>query len=90
MIEQLLLSRTTAVVRQLYGADIAPQLIAIQKTRREFEGDYTLVVFPLLKLSKKSPEATAQEIGDALTAQMEEVTAYNVIKGFLNLTDADS
>ena len=90
MIEQLLLSRTTAVVRQLYGADIAPQLIAIQKTRREFEGDYTLVVFPLLKLSKKSPEATAQEIGDAMTAQMEEVTAYNVIKGFLNLTVADS
>ncbi|MDD3526123.1 MAG: arginine--tRNA ligase [Bacteroidales bacterium] len=90
MIEQLLLSRTTAVVRQLYGADIAQQLIAIQKTRREFEGDYTLVVFPLLKLSKKSPEATAQEIGDAMTAQMEEVTAYNVIKGFLNLTVADS
>ena len=90
MIEQLLLSRTTAVVQQLYGANIDPQLIAIQKTRREFEGDYTLVVFPLLKFSKKSPEATAQEIGDAMTAQVEEVTAYNVIKGFLNLTVADS
>lgn len=90
MIEQLLLSHTTAVVQQLYGGDIDPQLIAIQKTRREFEGDYTLVVFPLLKYSKKSPEATAQEIGDAMTAQVEEMTAYNVIKGFLNLTVADS
>lgn len=90
MIEQLLLSHTAAVVQQLYGGDIDPQLIAIQKTRREFEGDYTLVVFPLLKYSKKSPEATAQEIGDAMTAQVEEMTAYNVIKGFLNLTVADS
>jgi arginyl-tRNA synthetase len=90
MIEQLLLSRATAIIQQLYGAAIDPQLIAIQKTRREFEGDYTLVVFPLLKSSKKSPEATAQEIGDAMMAQVEEVTAYNVIKGFLNLTVADS
>jgi arginyl-tRNA synthetase len=90
MIEQLLLSRATATIQQLYGTDISPQLIAIQKTRREFEGDYTLVVFPLLKSSKKSPEATAHEIGQAMTAQMEEVTAYNVIKGFLNLTVADS
>ncbi len=90
MIEQLLLSRATDIIRQLYGADIEPQLIAIQKTRREFEGDYTLVVFPLLKFSKKSPEATAKEIGDAITAQVEEVTAYNIIKGFLNLTVADS
>ena len=90
MIEQLLLSRATDIIRQLYGADIDPQLIAIQKTRREFEGDYTLVVFPLLKFSKKSPEATAKEIGDAITAQVEEVTAYNIIKGFLNLTVADS
>lgn len=90
MIEQLLLSRATAIIQQLYGTDISPQLIAIQKTRREFEGDYTLVVFPLLKYSKKSPEATAHEIGDAMAAQVEEVTAYNVIKGFLNLTVADS
>lgn len=90
MIEQLLLSRATAIIQQLYGAAIDPQLIAIQKTRREFEGDYTLVVFPLLKSSRKSPETTAQEIGDAMTAQVEVVTAYNVIKGFLNLTVADS
>lgn len=90
MIEQLLLSHATAIIQQLYGAAIDPQLIAIQKTRREFEGDYTLVVFPLLKSSRKSPETTAQEIGDAMTAQVEVVTAYNVIKGFLNLTVADS
>ena len=58
----------------------------IQKTRREFEGDFTLVTFPLLRLSRKSPEATATEIGEWMQAHVPEIRAFNVIKGFLNLT----
>ena len=61
----------------------------IQKTRKEFDGDYTLVVFPLLRRSRKSPEATAAEIGEHLTAHMPEVKSFNVIKGFLNLALSD-
>ena len=73
------------VVGNLYG-EVTPQQIQIQKTRKEFEGDYTLVCFPLLKLSRKSPEATATEIGEAVVAASEHISAYNVIKGFLNLS----
>ena len=73
------------VVGNLYG-EVTPQQIQIQKTRKEFEGDYTLVCFPLLKLSRKSPEATATEIGEAAVAASEHISAYNVIKGFLNLS----
>ena len=73
------------VVSNLYG-EVTPQQIQIQKTRKEFEGDYTLVCFPLLKLSRKSPEATATEIGEAVVAASEHISAYNVIKGFLNLS----
>ena len=73
------------VANSLYG-EVAPQQIQIQKTRKEFEGDYTLVCFPLLKLSRKSPEATAAEIGEAVVAQCSDISGYNVIKGFLNLS----
>ena len=71
-------------VEALYGAVDSAQL-QIQKTRKEFEGDYTLVTFPLLKMSRKSPEATATEIGEHIVANCEQVSAFNVIKGFLNL-----
>jgi len=64
-------------------------LILWQKTRREFEGDYTLVVFPFLKFSKKSPELTANELGEYLTGQLQEVSKFNVIKGFLNVVVSD-
>lgn len=74
----------TAVSARYTEAANAP--IQIQRTRKEFEGDYTLVVFPLLKASRKSPEATATEIGEALVATVPEVASFNVVKGFLNLT----
>ncbi len=72
-------------VEALYG-ELGDEQLQIQKTRREFEGDYTLVTFPLLRRSRKSPEATATEIGEYMTANVPEVTSFNVIKGFLNLT----
>lgn len=72
-------------VESLYGP-LADEQLQIQKTRREFEGDYTLVAFPLLRLSRKSPEATAAEIGEYLQTHVPEIRSFNVIKGFLNLT----
>ncbi len=84
-IEQFLHQRLLPVVASLYG-EVAPEQIQLQKTRKEFEGDATLVVFPLLKLSRKNPEATAREIGEALRAAVPEVEAFNVIKGFLNIS----
>lgn len=84
-IEQFLQDKVTAAVTTLYG-EPAPGLVQIQKTRKEFDGDMTLVVFPLLKLSRKAPEATAAEIGDELKRSVLEVKAFNVIKGFLNIT----
>ena len=76
-----------ASIEALYGAVEASQ-IQIQKTRKEFEGDYTLVTFPLLKLSRKAPEATANEIGEHIVANNPTISSYNVIKGFLNLSIA--
>jgi arginyl-tRNA synthetase len=89
VIEQFLAARVAEGVRELYGKDCLPGQIQLQKTRREFEGDITLVVFPLLKLSGKPPETTANEIGSCLLEQCKEITSYNVFKGFLNLTVAD-
>ena len=76
-------------VEALYGA-VDPAQLQIQKTRKEFEGDYTLVTFPLLKMSRKSPEATATQIGEHIVANCEQVSSFNVIKGFLNLQLAPS
>ena len=73
-------------IKNLYGADVDEKQIQIQKTRKEFEGNFTIVVFPFLRLSKKSPEITAKEIGEYLLTNMPEVEAYNVIKGFLNIS----
>ena len=84
-IENFLQQKAAETVAALYGpAD--PAAIQIQKTRKEFEGDYTLVVFPLLKLSRKKPEDTATEIGEALVKNVPEIKGYNVIKGFLILS----
>ncbi len=84
-IEQFLRDKVRAAVTALYG-EPAPGQVQIQKTRKEFDGDMTLVVFPLLKLSRKNPEATAAEIGEALVASTPEIKSFNVIKGFLNLS----
>lgn len=73
------------IVSGLYG-EVTPAQIQIQKTRKEFEGDYTLVTFPLLKLSRKSPEATATEIGEKLVQDIAHISGFNVIKGFLNIS----
>ena len=72
-------------VEALYGP-LGEEPLQIQKTRKEFEGDYTLVVFPLLRRSRKSPEATATEIGEYLAAHTPDIAAFNVVKGFLNLS----
>ena len=84
-IEQFIAGEALNAVTALYGAPDAGS-VQIQKTRKEFEGDYTLVVFPLLRASRKSPEATAGEIGEWLLAQVPEITACNVVKGFLNIS----
>ncbi|MHA4896033.1 arginine--tRNA ligase [Pedobacter sp. PWIIR3] len=77
-------------IKQLYNEDVAEGVINIQDTRKEFEGQLTIVVFPIVKYSKKSPEATATDLGDYLVEHVEEVNTYNVVKGFLNLSIADS
>ncbi len=82
-IEQFIAQAAADAVEALYGVAGAP--LQIQKTRKEFAGDYTLVVFPLLRASRKGPEATAAEIGERLVADRPEIWAYNVVKGFLNL-----
>ena len=82
--ENFVLQAVTASVEALYGAVDKSQL-QLQKTRKEFEGDFTLVTFPLLKLSRKSPEATANEIGEHIVASTPQISSFNVIKGFLNL-----
>ena len=76
-------------IEALYG-EVNPAQIQIQKTRKEFEGDYTLVTFPLLKISRKAPEATATEIGEHVVANNPQISSFNVIKGFLNLSIAPS
>ena len=73
-------------VKDLYGQDMQQGMLQLQKTKREFEGDVTLVVFPLLKLSRKKPEETAREIGAYLKEHCDAVAGFNVVKGFLNLT----
>ena len=78
-------SSAASAVKALYGTEPGPGLIQVQPTRKEFEGDVTLVVFPLLKTSRKAPEATAQEIGLWLKDNVAQIESYNIVKGFLNI-----
>jgi arginyl-tRNA synthetase len=89
MIEAILLKQTCAAALKLYGHELKPDSIGLEKTKKEITGDFTIVVFPLVKISRKSPEATAAEIGAFLMQSMPEIAAYNVIKGFLNLVLSD-
>ena len=89
-IEQKLVSSVIGGLKALYGQDVPAAQVQLQKTKKEFEGHLTLVVFPFLRMSKKGPEQTAQEIGEYLQANESSVAAFNVIKGFLNLTIASS
>ena len=84
-LENTLIQSVADAVKHLYGAEIGTEKMQLQKTRKEFEGDFTLVVFPFLALSKKRPEETAQEIGEYLKANQPLVASFNVVKGFLNL-----
>ena len=88
-IQEKIVSAALSGVKELYGAELPEKMIQLQETRAEFEGELTLVVFPLLKTSKKSPEATAQDMGEYLTRQCPElISKFNVVKGFLNLSIA--
>ena len=83
-VEQFMIEQIQAVVSYLYG-HIETSQIQLQKTRKEFEGDYTLVVFPFVKQARKSPEAVATEIGETLLEKAFHIESYNVVKGFLNI-----
>ena len=89
-IEQTIVNHVLAGVKELYGQDVPVNMIQLQKTKKEFEGSLTLVVFPLLRMSKKKPEDTATDLGEYLVAHCPAVDRYNVVKGFLNLCIADS
>ena len=83
--ESFIQNKAAAAIAALYGANIAPQEFQVSVTRKEFEGDYTLVVFPLLRISHASPEATGEAIGAYLKENVPEIAGYNCVKGFLNL-----
>lgn len=89
-IQELLIEKTVEAVSALYGSEIPAQQISLQETRKEFEGQITIVVFPVTRFSKKSPEVTGTEIGEYLQQQISDITAFNVIKGFLNLSFSDA
>ena len=87
-IELQIITSAQEAVSSLYGQQVPEKMVQLQKTRSEFEGNLTLVVFPFLKISKKNPEQTAQEIGQYLADHCEAVAGFNVVKGFLNLVIA--
>ncbi|PTQ98003.1 arginyl-tRNA synthetase [Mucilaginibacter yixingensis] len=85
-----IIDATLKAVKHLYNTDITPADVSLQQTRKEFEGQLTIVTFPFTKLSRKSPEQTGADIGEYLKENVKEVAGYNVIKGFLNISIADS
>ena len=87
-IESEIISAVVQAVKECYGQDVPTTMVQLQKTKAEFEGNLTLVVFPFLKLSKLKPEDTAQQLGDYLAKHCKVVQSFNVVKGFLNLTIA--
>ena len=89
-IESRISEAVLAAVKELYGQDVPESMIQLQKTKSEFEGNLTLVVFPFLKMSKKKPEDTAQELGEYLLAHCNVIAKFNVVKGFLNLVIASA
>ncbi|MBO4600294.1 MAG: arginine--tRNA ligase, partial [Bacteroidales bacterium] len=89
MIEQNLQQAVSSALMSLYNINVAPETVVLQTTKREFEGDYTVVVFPYVKQARRSPEQLANELGAAVKASVAEVEDYNVIKGFLNFSVAD-
>jgi arginyl-tRNA synthetase len=84
--EKIIIQKVIEAVQSLYNENIESKLVQPQKTKKEFKGDLTVVVFPFIKASKKSPEQTAQEIGEYLLKNVEQIEDFNVVKGFLNLS----
>lgn len=89
MIEQILQDSISTSLNSLYNINIEPSAIVLQATKKEFQGDFTLVVFPFVKQAKKSPEQVASELGESLKNSVETISDYNVVKGFLNISIAD-
>ncbi|AHW58738.1 arginyl-tRNA synthetase [Draconibacterium orientale] len=89
-IESLIQKRTVEAMKSLYGADLPENQVQVQNTRKDFDGDITVVVFPFLRYSKKGPEQTAEDLGKYLVENVETVENFNVIKGFLNLEISQS
>ena len=84
--ETFIIAKASEAIQALYGVEVPEAQLQVQVTRKEFEGDYTLVVFPLLKMSRTTPENTGNAIGEWLKANVAEVAAYNTVKGFLNIS----
>ena len=84
--EIFIIEKAVEAIKDLYGSEVNANQLQVQVTRKEFEGDYTLVVFPLLKMSKTTPENTGNAIGEWLKTNVPEISAYNTVKGFLNLS----
>lgn len=89
MIDNKLQKAVSEALKNLYNIDTPAENVVLQKTKKEFSGDYTIVVFPFVKQARKSPEMVAGELGEAVKNMLEEVSEYNVIKGFLNFTVSD-
>ena len=84
--ESFIISKASEAIQALYGVEMPEGQLQVNVTRKEFEGDYTLVVFPLLKVSKTTPENTGNAIGEWLKENTAEIAGYNTVKGFLNLS----
>ncbi len=84
--ESFIALKASEAIKALYGAEVDPSTLQVQPTRKEFEGDYTLVVFPLLRITRQSPDASGNALGEWLTANCGEISAFNSVKGFLNLS----
>ena len=84
--ESFIALKASEAIKALYGAEVDPCTLQVQPTRKEFEGDYTLVVFPLLRITRQSPDASGNALGEWLCANCEEISAFNSVKGFLNLS----
>jgi arginyl-tRNA synthetase len=84
-IEEIIIRSVTEAIKNLYGSEINENMVQLQETRKEFTGDITVVTFPFLKMSKKSPEQTGEDIGNYLKTNIKEVSGFSIVKGFLNI-----
>ena len=87
--ESFIASKAALAIKELYGHQLEANSLQVSVTRKEFEGDFTLVVFPLLRISRTTPDATASAIGEWLKLNAPEIADYNVVKGFLNILFSD-